>query len=980
MLRKILLHCLVIFVVCLGLSKETVAQNCSPPAITSNSKSYNIFSAEQEMVLGELTYQRMSGELRFIRDPQLTAYIKAIGEKLVKHLPQTGLRFQFFIVDLPEANAFNVPGGYVFISRKLIAFAKNEDELAGVIGHELGHAAVRHGASDFSEWLKKILSVTQLGDRKDVTEKYNLLLERQKTKSISRGPGHESEQQLEADRIGLFSMVAAGYDPEAFAAFFDRLVETKGKTGNWFTDVFGKARPEQKRLREMIRVTQQLPAQCREMRQAGASTDFLKWQADVVSYRGANRTETLPGLIWKKDLSPKLRSDISHFAFNDTGKYFLAQDDFAITVMQREPLQILFQIPAPEAQYANFTPDGQFVVFATENLRYEKWSVADRKPVEMRELVVRRDCWEHGLSPDGKYLACVDYGLNLNLIDTQTGKRAWEKKDFYRLSLWEYLTWILRRAKDNSDRRKLERFFHVEFSPDSRTLAVSRSNKFRFSFRIDGMVAAESENTLLALDLTTLKPVTTGGDLKKVTRRPFVFLDGNRILAMAPNKLEDAGVFSFPEGKRLAKFSFGADEVKRTANPNYVIVKPLTTARMGIYDLTRNEVISGFNKVDVAIWQNQLVFESTSGKILLAEVTFDEEKKLLQRKELGSIEIPVGSIGQLRAAEVSDNFQWLAVSSKTRGALWNLSTGDRKLYLRGFRGSLLADDGGGIAEFPKLEPLNHSLVLLNPLNNSAETFRELPEKGAEQYGRFLLVRQSLKAPKKSETEKDKKPVDNETDDASLSREVRLELRDVISDKLIWSRDFPKEAPDFFFDAFSGRLIFRWTLGSDVGKTKLKEDAAIAARARELGNKDDDYLLEVVDAFAGKSVGTLLLETGKGSFDIESGFSEGDWLVLHDSENRVLAYSLKDGALRHRFFGSKAAMNPANNQILVENYPGDLTLYDLGSGDSRAHVNVYSAAVFVRFSVDGKRLFVLTGEQTAYVFDIEKLLAQPNKPD
>ncbi|HYV13623.1 MAG TPA: M48 family metalloprotease, partial [Pyrinomonadaceae bacterium] len=187
------------------------AQNCNPPAITANSHIYNIFSPEQEMVLGELNYQQMAGDSRFIQDEKLLAYIREIGAKLVRHLPPTGLKFQFFIVDMPTANAFNTPGGYVFVSRKLISFTKTEDELAGVMAHELGHATVHHAAGDMSDLWKKILNVTQVGDRKDITEKYNLFLERVRTKNVSDKVGHESEQQLEADRIGVFAMVAAGY-------------------------------------------------------------------------------------------------------------------------------------------------------------------------------------------------------------------------------------------------------------------------------------------------------------------------------------------------------------------------------------------------------------------------------------------------------------------------------------------------------------------------------------------------------------------------------------------------------------------------------------------------------------------------------------------------------------------------------------------------------------------------------------------------
>jgi predicted Zn-dependent protease len=262
------------------------------------------------MILGELNSQRMASETRYIQDEKLLAYVRDIGDRLVRHLPPTGLKFQFFIIDIADANAFNTPGGYIFISRKLIAFTKTEDELAGVMAHELGHATVRHAASDMSELFKKIINVTQLGDRKDITDKFNLLIERERTKSVSRASGHESAQQLEADRIGLFAMVSAGYDPNAFSDFFARLTDAIAKSGNWFTNIFGGSTPTDKRLREMIKVTEMLPAACRENRSANASERYLNWQAEVVSYRQAQVAEELPGLIWKRELSTQLKSVI----------------------------------------------------------------------------------------------------------------------------------------------------------------------------------------------------------------------------------------------------------------------------------------------------------------------------------------------------------------------------------------------------------------------------------------------------------------------------------------------------------------------------------------------------------------------------------------------------------------------------------------------------------------------------------------------
>ncbi|HEY9281962.1 MAG TPA: M48 family metalloprotease [Pyrinomonadaceae bacterium] len=968
-------------------------QDCAPPGIVANAKSSNIFTPEQEMIFGELTIQNMAGEVRFVRDEKLLAYVNEIGARLAKHLPPTGLKFQFHLVDIGEANAFNIPGGHVMLSRKLVAFASNEDELAGVIAHELGHAVVRHGAADVSESLKKILNVTSLGDRADITEKYNLLIERARTKSFGRRRGHEDEQQLEADRAGLYAMIAAGYDPAAFSSFFDRLTESEGKTGGWFSDLFGKTRPEQKRLREMSRLTERVPPACREGRAASATDNFLRWQADVVSFREAGRTEELPGLVWKKELQPKLRGDVSHLSFSADGRLLLVQDDFSVTVVERaSPPRVLFQIPVEDANEAAFTPDGKYVVLTTENLRYEKWGVAERRPVEVREMVVRADCWEHKLSPDGNYLACVDITTTVNVLDTRTGKKVWEKKEFYPLSIFEYFSWLVSARDRGGDGGggggdAGVGFFRIEFSPDSRFVMFSRSERFRFRIRYDVETLDSSENTALALDLTTFKPAEIGGDVKKISARAYVFLDAGRVLGMPSRKLEEAGVFSFPAGKRLQKFALAASEIKRTASGDHVIIKPLANARMGIFDMKKGVIVSGLNKADATMWENLTAYESASGKILLREVSYDEAKKQLDARDAVTIDIPVGHVRGLRAADVSNNFSWLALSSKSRGGVWHLETGERKFHVRGFRGGVMADDGTGVVDFPRFDDTPHGLVVLKPSDNQTFMLRELPDKGARQHGRFVLTRRSLKekktekADQKSDEKSDeKKAAKNDVppffggqgEGGDLQRDVRFELKDFIQDKLIWSRDFQKEAPEFSFDEFSGRLTFYYRLGGEAGKAKLKEMAELRAKADALGNKDNDYLVEIVDAFAQKTVGAMLLETGKGSFNVGRALSEGDWLVLRDSERRVLVYSLRDGALRHRFFGDNAAVNPKKNQLAVENFPGEVSLYDLDTGARLTSFVVNGGAALVRFNLEGDRLFVLSSTQAAYAFDLNKI--------
>jgi hypothetical protein len=484
----------------------------------------------------------------------------------------------------------------------------------------------------------------------------------------------------------------------------------------------------------------------------------------------------------------------------------------------------------------------------------------------------------------------------------------------------------------------------------------------------------------VALDLSTLKPMSLSGDLKKATRRSFIFLSPEKILATMPGSAAEAGIFTFPQGQRIAKFSLSGSDMKLTANPNYVMIKGFGSSMVQFFDLERGELTGAFNKPTVALWNDLLISELTSGNVGISTAKFNAETKTLRVTQVGTVDIPVASMNRVYAASVSDNLQWLAVSSKTRGAVWDLNTGERKLHVRGFRGALVAANGSAVADFPKLEPVNHSLVHLNAPTSQINLLREIPERGARQYGRFVLVRTSLKTIKEREKEKQKGSAKDEDDAGegsgeTLSRDVRFELRDIVNDRVAWTKDFPKEAPGYFFDDYSGRVILYWSLGSEAGKARLKEDPALVERSRQMGNKDDDYVVEVFDAFENKSVGAVLLETGKGSFDIESGFSEGNWLVLRDDNNRVLIYSIKEGDLRHRFFGANAAMNPKGTQIVVENYPGELTIYDLTTGNTYARLRFKTGTVFTRFSLDGKRLLVLTAGQVAYAFDTERLAAK-----
>lgn len=182
--------------VCLSLASIARAQNqCKAPDIVFNRNTGNIFNETQEMYLGEVMAESFEKNFRVIKDPEANRFVRAVGEKLVKHLPPTSIKFQFFVVDVPEVNAFAVAGGRIYVTRKLISFVRSEDELAGIIGHELGHGIVRHHSIDISKLFREILHVEQVGDRQDIFEKYNQFFDRRALPAFDDESGENRNQK-----------------------------------------------------------------------------------------------------------------------------------------------------------------------------------------------------------------------------------------------------------------------------------------------------------------------------------------------------------------------------------------------------------------------------------------------------------------------------------------------------------------------------------------------------------------------------------------------------------------------------------------------------------------------------------------------------------------------------------------------------------------------------------------------------------------
>ena len=239
----------------------------------------------------------------------------------------------------------------------MIAFTQNEDELAELLGHEMGHMVDHHLALQVSDYFRQ-MGVTSLGDRADVLKHWKDFEDNARKIKRRHDEQREDEEQVIADRIGFYALVRAGYDPEKGIASDDRLFETKGKPASFWSEFFGTATRNSRRLRELLKTERPLARNCIAQRPPEVG-EFGAWQKTIIaSAKSATLAKAeMPGLMRKVALQSQLRSDLSGIEFSPDGKYFLAQDHSSIFVASREPLANLFRIDAFDAHKARFSPD-----------------------------------------------------------------------------------------------------------------------------------------------------------------------------------------------------------------------------------------------------------------------------------------------------------------------------------------------------------------------------------------------------------------------------------------------------------------------------------------------------------------------------------------------------------------------------------------------------------------------------------------------
>jgi predicted Zn-dependent protease len=189
----------------------------------------NWYSLEKEIAMGKQYAAQVEQTAKMVQDPVVTEYVNRIGQNLVRN-SDARVPFTIKVIDSDEVNAFALPGGFFYVNSGLILAADEEAELAGVMAHEIAHVAARHGTRQMTRFNWANLATIPLifvgggiGYAAQGIVSIGLPMAFMK---FSRG------FEAEADYLGLQYMYAAGYDPQAFIAFFEKIqAKEKKKPG-----------------------------------------------------------------------------------------------------------------------------------------------------------------------------------------------------------------------------------------------------------------------------------------------------------------------------------------------------------------------------------------------------------------------------------------------------------------------------------------------------------------------------------------------------------------------------------------------------------------------------------------------------------------------------------------------------------------------------------------------------------------------------
>src|SRR5271155_4787690 len=240
---------------------QTTGQTSNDPNVKAGSKAdvsaignrgvghgVNFYSLEREIALGKQLSAEIERQAKFINDPVVNEYVNRVGQNLVRN-SDAQVPFTIKVIDSDVVNAFALPGGFFYVNSGLILHADEESELAGVMAHEIAHVCARHGTKQATKGeITQLALIPALIFIPYTLAGYAIYQGLQFAIPIAFLQFTRTDE-AEADYLGLQYMYKAGYDPNAFVAFFEKVAADEKKQPGTIPKIFSTHPPTPERIK-----------------------------------------------------------------------------------------------------------------------------------------------------------------------------------------------------------------------------------------------------------------------------------------------------------------------------------------------------------------------------------------------------------------------------------------------------------------------------------------------------------------------------------------------------------------------------------------------------------------------------------------------------------------------------------------------------------------------------------------------------------
>jgi predicted Zn-dependent protease len=230
-------------------------------------------SEDQEVALGRRNAEEINSHLPIVQDAAVAAYVDSLGMAIARTTPRADLQWRFFVVNSPEVNAFALPGGFVYVNRGLIERAERLDELAGALGHEIGHVVRRHSVRQLEKQRGANVAVA-LGCTLTRLCEGDVARTAIQVGGAALFARYSRQDEAEADSEAVVNVVQAGIDPRGIPSLFERLLEER-RTSPMRIEAFFASHPLEE---DRIRATQREIAALDPARLDGLRRDDAAYQ------------------------------------------------------------------------------------------------------------------------------------------------------------------------------------------------------------------------------------------------------------------------------------------------------------------------------------------------------------------------------------------------------------------------------------------------------------------------------------------------------------------------------------------------------------------------------------------------------------------------------------------------------------------------------------------------------------------------------